>query len=306
MMQFEYEVVKHNKGLPFKVFFASINSREYHWHSDLELIWQLKGSIRLQLSDGDILLNRGDVYLLNTNEVHCIRHTEEDNLLLAIQINESILGHYFESFSNISFANQYLPSDNELALFIKKQLAIIMSNLMKGGTFDLIASVGGLHLLLSRLIKEVPYKKIDKQINILKQNDLERLKRIIAYINEHFREKISLGQLADTEYLSKYHLSHFIKNKLGIGFQEFVNRLRVEAAVTAIINTNEKILDISEYCGFSDVKYLNKLLKEEYQLTGKQLRRHYKEQVPQMQSYKNKGHLAFSEEEAIAILKTYL
>ncbi|MDA3846394.1 MAG: AraC family transcriptional regulator [Vallitaleaceae bacterium] len=305
-MQFEYEVIKHNKGLPFKAFFASINSRGYHWHSDLELIWMLKGSVRLQLSKDDCIINSGDLYLLNTNEVHCLRHTTDDNLLLAIQINEAIASHYFESLLNVNFEAQHFSTQNDLSIFIKKSLAAIMLNTVHGEPTDLMAAVGGIHILMARLIKEVPFKELDKQVGRLKQNELDRLKKVIGYVNEHYTEKISLQQLADEAYISRYHLSHFIKDKLGIGFQSFVNLIRMEKAVTAIIDTDEKILDISEKCGFSDVKYLNKLLKEEYHLTGKQLRSHYQNRVEKSTRLSSEEHRQFSKDEAINILKDFV
>jgi len=305
-MHYEYEIVKHIKGLPIKAFFVSIGSREYHWHSDLEIVWILKGSVIIQMNTSDITLNVGDIYLLNTNEVHCLKHTNQDNLLLALQINETIVSSYYKHLNRIHFDHNYIGEHDELSMRLKQKLAKIMIDVMNGSPSDRMKAVGNINLLMADLFSEIPYQIIDMVQIQLKDNNLSRLQRVISFVNDHYEDKISLQTVADLEYLSKYRMSHFIKEKLGINFQTFINRVRFERALTMILETDENILKISENCGFSDIKYLNKLLKEEFGVTATGLRKKNTKQISPKYYIENHGHRTFDLQEAIGILNNYL
>ncbi len=305
-MHYEYEIVEHVTGLPMKAFLVSIDSRAYHWHSDLEIIWLLKGSVILQLNSGDVVLNEGDVYLLNTNEVHCLKHTSTDNLLLALQVNENLPKGYFKRLRYVKFDTSKLASNGDISLKIKRKLSRIMMALVTDLPDQQMKAIGYLNLLIGELLSDLPYEIIDRQIAKSTDNELERLTRIIEYINNHYQSKISLQSLADEEYLSRYRMSHFIKEKLGIGFQQLLNKVRLENALMLIKGTDERILTISEECGFSDIKYLNNLLKEEFSMTARELR---KRELPNEKGQfvkKDLEHRQFNREEALNILRNYL
>ena len=74
------------------------------------------------------------------------------------------------------------------------------------------------------------------------------------------------------ENLDMSYLSHFIKNKLGITFREYVNRLRLERAADLVANTRMRMIDICIDCGYSDYRYLNKAFLEEFKMTPSQMR----------------------------------
>ncbi|WP_170311513.1 AraC family transcriptional regulator [Vallitalea okinawensis] len=305
-MQYEYEIIKHFEGLPFKAFIVNIGFREYHWHSELEILWVLKGSVILQLDIGDRILQEGEIFILNTNDVHCLKETNEENLILALQINEDIVSKYFKRLSQIQFNIKDIGVNHELSVRMKRKMASIMIAVFKGDSHELMKSVGYLNLLMSDMFNELPYQILDKNQKKLKDIDLERVQRIISYVYMNYSTKITLQDLADHEYLSRYRMSHFIKEKLGINFQNFLNKIRMEKAINLILKTDENILAISEKCGFSDIKYLNKLLKEEYSLTATGIRKNALNKKYQLFHIVDSKHKTFDRKEAIDLLNNYI
>lgn len=302
MRYYEYEIIKRIEGLPVKAFFVSIDYREYHWHSELELIWVLKGSVDLQLHSGSLRLHKGDVYLVNTNIIHCLKHTEQKNLILALQIHNDIVSGYFNNLGHIIFKKNVMRENVKLSHVIKKNMARVMIGVLGSSPHNKMQAAGYLNLLLSDLVRSVPYEVLTKSSIKHQSYDLERLKRIICYMNQNHQKKLSLQELADNEYISRYRMSHFIKEKLGIGFQELLNHIRLEHAITLIVQTDKNILEISELCGFSDLKYLNRLLKKEYKMTAKTYR-------DKKWNSLNRGESQLQDlefKEAIKIVKTYI
>ncbi len=312
-MQFNYEFIKHQKGLPFKTYFVNVRQIPYHWHSDLEIMWVLKGSVKIQSKNGEYLLTQGDVFIVNTYDVHSLYNTEEDNIVLGIQANTQLIKNIVCSYSEICFLEQYIKTDNPKG----KQLKIFMANIMLSmhaeGIAALLNSTAVFYNMLAELVNQVKYKSLSQNSLKIKEHDFERLQGIISFINENYQYKISLQQIADMYYISRYHLSRFIKNKLGIGFQEFLNRVRLTHAVEFIYNTDITIIDIAENCGFSDVKYLNKLVKESYGMTPLQLRVKFRQShtpdnntKEQFTDIYNESHRLEDSMEGLEVLKAFL
>ena len=76
--------------------------------------------------------------------------------------------------------------------------------------------------------------------------------------------KITLEELAKRENVTKTYLSHFIHDNLNMTFQEYVSSMRFERALKLIRNTSMCLTDISVVSGFSDVKYLSRMLEKHF------------------------------------------
>ncbi|MGL1892421.1 MAG: AraC family transcriptional regulator [Spirochaetaceae bacterium] len=304
MEYYEYEIVKKIEGLPIKAFFVSIDYREFHWHSDLELIWVLKGSVDLQLSSKTIRLNERDIYLVNTNTIHRLKHSDSRNLLLAFQVSDDIVANYFRHLGQISFDSDYTLNNRDFVDNLEKLMSNIMIEVIEGKAFNLMNAVGCVNILISELFKTIPYEEINKSTMNSHGYDLERLKRVIIFMNRHHSEKITLKQLADTEYISRSRMSHFIKEKLGIGFQDFLNHIRLEHALKLLMKDDENIADISRICGFSDQKYLSKLLRDEYNMTSSEYRSKVKKIEADRLYRQDINDQEFDHVEALELLKS--
>lgn len=306
-MHYEYEVIKHDEGLPLKVFCVSVGSRLYHWHEHIEVLFILKGSIMLQLRESEHILKEQDIFLINSNEVHSLKQTEEENVLLTLQINVSSSKIQYKDLRNLKFNDQLLSSRDDIAFMIRYLLASIMLTMINKKENKFFIAVGFLNLFLGYLLDNYAYEVKKDSNDKIEYADLKRLKRITKFVNENYMRKISLQEIADNEHLSKYYVSHFIKDKLGMGFQEFLNKVRLEKSLILLRNTDLSVLDISIACGFSDIRYLNKLVRVEYGCTAKEFKKRYKNN--DFRSYQISGdesrHLPFDFQEAINRLKEY-
>jgi AraC-like DNA-binding protein len=78
-------------------------------------------------------------------------------------------------------------------------------------------------------------------------------KLIVDYIDKKFDQPISLGTMADELALSPSYLSVMIKNHLGVGFVEYVSRLRIQKAVSLLEDDRKTVQQIAEECGYDTV-----------------------------------------------------
>ncbi len=88
----------------------------------------------------------------------------------------------------------------------------------------------------------------------------------IEYIEQNFRNNISLTDVAEHIHLSTIHTSRLFKAKTGKKITDYINELRIDAAKKLIDTQEYKICDIASMVGVPDNHYFSKLFKK---YTGK-------------------------------------
>lgn len=88
------------------------------------------------------------------------------------------------------------------------------------------------------------------------------VRQAIAYIEEHCTEKISLQDVADTCYVSQWHLSKLLGKHSGKSFYDLLNLARVAKAKTLMADPALRIGDISDLLGYSDTSHFSRVFKK--------------------------------------------
>ena len=304
----DFEFIQHMEGMYFKTFITSMKRRLHHWHYDLEILFILNGSILIQLADKQIMLKKDDLFIINRNEIHGFKRSDENNNILALQINPRFCREYFPEFTRVRFLNHQINSEDDAG---RKNIQQNMINLflcsqLKEHTrvFQLASH---LNMLVYYLLKTFPFQEIAEESAVNEEKNLERLNRIVGYIQENFQEKPTLKDLARRENLDMYHLSHFIKHKLGISFQDYLNRLRLAKAVEMMEKGETNHLEICVESGFSDYRYLLKIFMNEYGCMPAQYKKSGLNPNPGLIVVSDdEEHIIYRQEEANSVLQKYL
>lgn len=78
------------------------------------------------------------------------------------------------------------------------------------------------------------------------------------YMEEHYRENISLKTLAAVTFVSEYHLAHLFKNETGCSPIQYLIRYRMEVAKHYLKTTAWSVRDIAEAVGYrSETSFYN-------------------------------------------------
>jgi AraC-like DNA-binding protein len=273
----EFEFINYTKFKHINIFLVDLKYRTPHFHHHIELGLILSGSVNIKKGELSHLYKEGDVFLLNPREPHELFAVNNNSLLLIIQVSNQLFVSYFPEIRNIQFSehnlNSVLPFDSftnmlslitELATFYFKQDTYF--------EFQCAIKINELFLLL---LESIPYKIISDSEQVIIHKHINRLNRIINYVEDNYNRKLLLREIAENEKLSLNYLSNFIKVHLGMSFQDYLNRLRLEHAIYLLENTDLNLFEISIDSGFSDTRYLNKLFTAKYHCTPKEHRNIY-------------------------------
>lgn len=255
----EYELIGHSNLADCSMFLVELYYRPLHLHKELELILVLQGKGKVSVENSSFMVSAGDVLLFDSGAAHELSGGEDGLLLLALQVSRSFCKRFCPQLRNTRFHATLLSplyTNEELQTFRQMMISAYrdyVSHTMQG-VFRCMAYING---MFASLLKNVPYQVLD-QAQMENQKKYEkRMRRILLYLEDHFREPVRLRELAEMEGLTETHLSHFFRDQLNVTFQEYLTRLRVEAAMYLLKTTDLSVTNISYECGFSDPKYLN-------------------------------------------------
>lgn len=103
----------------------------------------------------------------------------------------------------------------------------------------------------------------------------DKLKSILHYLDEHYTEDISLDQLAEQFYISKYYLSREFKKEYGTTIIQYVLTKKITNAKELLRYSNSSIEEIARLCGIDDASYFNKVFKKMEGCTASEYRRRW-------------------------------
>ncbi len=93
------------------------------------------------------------------------------------------------------------------------------------------------------------------------------------YIDQNFRSKLSLEEIAEALHANGSYLSRLYKNKTGKNLFEAILDRRIEAAKEYLLDTDMKTYEISEAVGIEDSGYFSKMFKKKIGVSPKEFRR---------------------------------
>jgi AraC-like DNA-binding protein len=106
--------------------------------------------------------------------------------------------------------------------------------------------------------------------------DSRRVKTIHEYIEQHYKEKIKISDVAVLVYMTEGTFSHFIKRRTGKSFTDYVLDVRLGYAVRLLVDSTHSVAEIADLCGFNNLSNFNRIFKKKKLLTPKDFRNQYK------------------------------
>ncbi|WP_052427526.1 helix-turn-helix transcriptional regulator [Neobacillus niacini] len=96
---------------------------------------------------------------------------------------------------------------------------------------------------------------------------------ILSYINQKFNKINNIEEIAETFYISKFHLCRIFKKATGLTISQYINNIKIQNACNMLITTNLSILEVGTACGFNSSMYFCKIFKQAISVTPSEFRK---------------------------------
>ncbi|WP_340030362.1 AraC family transcriptional regulator [Paenibacillus sp. FSL K6-1122] len=254
---------------PMNVQFLKFKDEPFRWHNSIEVVIILEGSIHVAIADEQRTLGAGTIEIFNINQVHRLWQTDENNVVLQINIDAAFAKEYYPDLSYVWFAHEFSPGAYlglERAEGIIEAICMLITPIVTKSEMPFLTLKNTVEQLLDLLIINFDAKRMFEG----NPTKLQRIGRIYDYLfnNRGFINKASLNDIAKhtEEYLNLDYLSSQFKLLIGDTLQNLLHYLRIEHAIKQLLTTDRSLVEISIESGFSSPRYFyqrfNKIFPE--------------------------------------------
>lgn len=259
-MYFHFET----KTEPYRVYPGKSLSPSPHLHSHIEMILCDSGVSVCTADSVDVRLEAGDLFVSFPNQVHYYVDEEHPLMHRIAFISPDFCPEFSKIFKSMVPKTPVLKNakDNPRILAAMESLVQLSKNTDE---YSETEARGCVLILMSEifrnieLIEKVPY-----------DNDL--VKDIITYCYENFSIDISLQSIADELHVSRCYVSRLFSRRLHIGFNDYINSLRVRKACDLLKKSEQSVTDIAHAVGYNSVRTFDRVFLDSRGMTPKEYR----------------------------------
>ena len=241
---------------------------DVHWHTALEIILSDENWYDVTIREKTYHLVPGDILIIPSGELHALHAPEKgvryiflldissitklhsfssiQSLMNSpLHINKNTCPHIYDDVCRIllQMQNEY-NSKNEFA-----ELAIFSLLL------NLFTMLGTNYLSSENLFPSVrPYKQ---------KEYINKFNNVMAYIDAHYMDDISLDDIASAIGFSKFHFSRLFKQYTGYSFCAYICRRRIRIAEELLVKPDLSITEIAMQSGFPSISTFNRVFRQQ-------------------------------------------
>lgn len=271
-----------NMHIDYGTRYNHINMQFSHFHPYFEIYFLLNGQSQHFIEGRSFNLDTHDFVLLKPYRLHKTNYYEHQpckRLILQFNMNffKTQLPQAAEAIEalfnvdepiyrfNQSQNSQCIQLFNQIYKASKQQTPT--SNLLITGLFIQL-----LDLLVTFSVSNDYMHSTDLTPS---SNNLSETKiyEITSHIHRHYKDNISLDQLAKVFYISPHYLSRMFKKLTGFTLVQYIQETRIKRAQELLLDTDMKIVDIIDQCGFGSISQFNRVFNNLVQCSPSQYRK---------------------------------
>jgi AraC-like DNA-binding protein len=111
------------------------------------------------------------------------------------------------------------------------------------------------------------------------------LRRALRYVERHFREPLTLAEVAAVAHLSPHWFSEQFRRATGESFQSFLKRRRLQFARSLIESTELGVTEVCHAAGFNDPSYFGRAYRDRYGVAPSGTASRVRRAVPQRKRF---------------------
>lgn len=240
----------------------------YHWHNECELIYIRSGSFDLSVDGRNQQLSPGDCALIMGGSMHggtpdkCVYDCLVFDINALLKCSQSCAAAMQPVINHEKRLAPVFSRGSEPSVYAERLIECMMK---KSGGYEFFVQ-GQLLCLLGSIVK-MNFFSADNDIQASDILKIRKFKKVLSYIEMHYREPITLEDLAKQCGMNRNYFCRAFKEYTKKTPVEYLNYYRIESACEKIVGTDERLIDIAMSCGFNDYSYFIKVFKSQKGVT---------------------------------------
>lgn len=247
----------------------------WHWHEELELGYIQEGTSRIVTIGSEYMIHQGDGFFINSNVMDMKENACPGRR--TIEINHIFHSVFLSGHFKSRFETKYINP-----IINNRQLEVHIIRRGHPTSDKILKNLCRLLELKNTTDSEFQTRNILSETWLLLMDDIRsqyqekpnfgfeyqnRLRSMLSYIHNHYKEKILLSQIAEAAGISEREASRCFQKNIGQSPMEYLIKYRLNQAKKLLAESNMTITEISYLCGFTDSAYFGKTFRKLYGMT---------------------------------------
>ena len=249
-----------------------VSSRSHR--TAMEIVEVTSGAVMVQIGTELVAAGEGDFLYIPPTMTFRVDAATDFASVRGMIFDMSIIEANLENFDSEIFYMFYVQSRKKITIFgsdhpVNSTLKRFMQESYdeyseKEICYNLPIRANIYHMMTALLRYYCGTKnELDRMI----YHNVLRLRPVITYIDEHFREKIYIEELSAMINVSPDYFTKMFKESIGKTPIDYINGMRVNTAMDLLCTTEMSMTEIAESIGFCNPNYFHKIFKQ-YMLTS--------------------------------------
>ena len=279
VMQGGQEFVTYPENSSFRLWYSDVAWRyETHVHTAVEIILTTEGVVEYTVEDRKYEVRKNQILIIPPHIPHATEMKDgssrklflfEPEALLAMRdIND--MNSYFSRIFYLHDGSETHDRVRELLLHaaeVYQKQGIMWNTVCNSDMMQIFALLGQEYLGSSRAAQAQRANSMETEI----------FTATIAYINAHYRDHLTLDDVAEFAGFSRYYFSRIFRKQTGSSFKDYLIQKRLQVATDLLIRTNASMREVAQESGFGSVVTFNRTFRESKNCTPTQFRSLYGE-----------------------------
>lgn len=210
----------------------------------------VSGSGELKYGNDVYPLNKGDCVFIDCNNPY--QHKSSDDLwtLKWVHFFGPNMKEMYEKYVDKGGSPVFTPKDTDKYIYLMDDIYSIANSA------DAIRDMKiceRLYSLLTHLMEDTSSPEPTHKRTRHRDMDV-----VISYLDENFKRKVSLEELADKFFINKFYLTRLFKEHTGQTINEYIINKRITYAKSLLRFTGKSLEEIGEESGIGDAGYFSK------------------------------------------------
>lgn len=244
-----------------------------HWHDELELLYvdRCDAPVEVVVDGQRQLMGQDDLILFNTRAIHEV--TTEIGRGIVLQIPVRLWKQFVPEYEQLTFSLEQLLAHGKRRLSAMKRMMVNLYNLYQ-------KKETGYKLRFNSLLCELMYNLLcfgtadaKRQLGQAAQKKIVGIAEVMAYIEQHHAEKLTVASVASEFGYHPNYLSRLFQQSVGHTVLEYIYMVRIHQVYGDLLYTDKAVRRIFEDHGCTNSKVAMRMFKETYQTTPREIRR---------------------------------
>jgi len=248
------------------------------YQSTYTIKYVIDGVKHYKYNNQNIEVSNSQYLILNNDSLittEAKKGTKGLSLFLSSKLINEISHFYSRSNSSIKFLEVIQRNSNQKVNNLLNEIVYLYENNQIG----LKQQIDDFFVAISELIvqEQLSIDNNFMNLKVVKHNTKRELYKSIIetkeYLNDNFKEKISLDLISRDIGISKYYLHRLFREINGNTPLEYLKNIRLEKAKNKLQYSKDSIFEIAFKCGFDNIAYFSNVFKKHIGLSPTQYRK---------------------------------